>query len=124
MGRVFFVHGDDPLVAALDEGDVRLDQPGFGAVVALAGPGIEGADKVDGALRLLDRFAADFGELARIALLQQQHVGVDDLLRQLENQQPSIFLRMRPLGLCAVTIRSGVGGKVGWVAGAGTVEAV
>ena len=51
--QVLFVHHDDELIAALDEDDIRLDQPRLGAVVALAGPRVEPADEVDRLLRML-----------------------------------------------------------------------
>ena len=87
-GQIFFIHHHDKLAAALDEGHIRLDEPGIGAVKSLPGPRIETANEIDG---MLDRFglrAQDLGHLAQVALLQQQQMLIHDASGQGEDLQP------------------------------------
>ena len=76
---VFFVHHDHEFVASFGEHHVRLDQPRFGAVVALAGTGIQRADQIYGLLHVLLRLRDGPGQRSKIALLQQRQAMVDDL---------------------------------------------
>ncbi len=77
-GHVLFVHGHDPLTAALDEDHVGLDEAGLLAVVVAAGARIEGADELDGGMRLGGSDLRRAGKIFHIALLQQIQVAIDD----------------------------------------------
>ena len=89
-GQVFFVHDHHVFVAALHKGHIRFDQSGVGAVVALPGTRVEGANELDGVLRGLNGLADGFGQLARVALLQQLQMLVDDAGGDIENLQATV----------------------------------
>ena len=77
-GQIVLVHDDDVFVIPFDESHIRLNQAGFRAVVALAGPRIKRSDQVKSRLRPLDRSADCLSQFPQIALLQQMQVLVDD----------------------------------------------
>src|SRR5665647_1846630 len=82
--HVLLIHQDNVLAIALDEGNVRLDQPRLAQIVALSGARIERADKVNRRLHILYRSSTAARQLAHVFLLQQYQAVGDDVCSNLE----------------------------------------
>jgi hypothetical protein len=78
LGQVLVVHDDQPLVAVLDECDVRLDQPRLNYVVAKSRAWIECADKFQSLLNGFDGTSNGFGNFLMLLVLQSAQVLVHD----------------------------------------------
>src|SRR5271157_167627 len=93
-GHIILVHGDHPVVIALDEHYVRLYKPRLLAVVLAPGTGIKSADIVDGGVRLGGGDLGRTRQIFYVTLLQQVQMPVYDERGQLHAAPPFLDARL------------------------------